>query len=71
MTCAHLPVRIQRSQTPAWVNVALTDSTHGVMTAFEIVTVRVTDEDGMEGVGYTYTTGRNGGPTYPGIASQH
>ena len=46
------------------LDVALTDSTHGVMTAFEIVTVRVTDEDGVEGVGYTYTTGRNGGAIY-------
>ena len=33
------------------LEVALTDSTHGTMTAFEIVTVRVTDSDGMEGVG--------------------
>lgn len=40
--------------------VALSDSTHGTMTAFEIVTVRVTDADGQEGVGYTYTTGHNG-----------
>ncbi|MEM8975637.1 MAG: mandelate racemase/muconate lactonizing enzyme family protein [Pseudomonadota bacterium] len=46
------------------LDVALTDSTHGVMTAFEIVTVRVTDTDGIEGVGYTYTTGRNGGAIY-------
>ena len=37
------------------------DSTHGVMTSFELVTVRVFDADGQEGVGYTYTTGRNGG----------
>lgn len=41
--------------------VALSDSTHGTMTAFEVVTVRVTDADGQEGMGYTYTTGRNGG----------
>lgn len=41
--------------------VALTDSTHGVMTAFEIATVRVVDADNVEGVGYTYTTGHNGG----------
>src|SRR5688572_28721219 len=39
----------------------LSDSTHGVMTAFELVTVRVRDTDGAEGTGYTYTTGRNGG----------
>ncbi len=41
--------------------VALSDSTHGTITAFEVITIRVTDADGMEGVGYTYTTGRNGG----------
>jgi len=41
--------------------VALSDSTHGVMTAFEVITVRVKDADGQEGVGYTYTTGHNGG----------
>jgi L-alanine-DL-glutamate epimerase-like enolase superfamily enzyme len=43
------------------LDVPLSDSTHGVMEAFELVTVRVTDEDGETGVGYTYTTGRNGG----------
>ena len=35
--------------------VALSDSTHGTMTAFELITVRVRDADGEEGVGYTYT----------------
>ncbi len=39
----------------------LTDSTHGAMLAFEIVTARVRDGDGAEGVGYTFTVGRNGG----------
>ena len=39
----------------------LTDSTHGEMHGFEIVTCRVFDRDGAEGVGYTFTTGRNGG----------
>ncbi len=39
----------------------LSDSTHGVMTGFELVTVRVRDADGAEGLGYTYTTGHNGG----------
>ncbi len=43
------------------LEVALSDSTHGTMTAFELVTVRVRDADGAEGVGYTFTTGRNGG----------
>lgn len=39
----------------------LTDSTHGEMRAFELCTVRVRDADGAEGVGYTFTVGRNGG----------
>ena len=38
----------------------LSDSTHGLITAFEVVTARVRDADGVEGVGYTYTTGHNG-----------
>jgi L-alanine-DL-glutamate epimerase-like enolase superfamily enzyme len=39
----------------------LTDSTHGEMSAFELNTVRIRDGEGAEGVGYTYTVGRNGG----------
>ena len=38
----------------------LSDSTHGAMDAFELLTVRVRDADGAEGVGYSYTVGRNG-----------
>lgn len=40
---------------------ALTDSMHGAMTGFEVVTARVTDSHGAEGVGYTFTCGVNGG----------
>jgi L-alanine-DL-glutamate epimerase-like enolase superfamily enzyme len=40
--------------------VVLSDSTHGEMRAFELNTVRLTDAEGAEGVGYTYTAGRNG-----------
>src|SRR3954468_18024081 len=43
------------------LTVALSDSTHGEIKAFELVTCRVRDADGAEGVGYTYTVGRNGG----------
>lgn len=32
----------------------LTDSMHGVMDSFELVTVRIRDSDGVEGLGYTY-----------------
>ena len=38
----------------------LSDSTHGTMLDFELNTLRVRDADGAEGVGYTYTCGRNG-----------
>ena len=48
----------------------LSDSTHGVMTAFELVTVRVRDTDGAEGTGYTYTTGRNGGAIHSILARE-
>ncbi len=40
--------------------VPLSDSTHGNMANFELVTIRVRDVDGIEGTGYTYTVGRNG-----------
>src|SRR5438067_8017598 len=40
--------------------VVLSDSTHGSIAAFELVTVRIRDADGAEGTGYTYTVGRNG-----------
>src|SRR3954469_18690623 len=40
--------------------VVLSDSTHGLIPAFELNTVRVRDADGAEGVGYTFTVGRNG-----------
>ena len=40
--------------------VALSDSTHGTIRGFELVTVRVRDADGAEGVGYTYTVGAGG-----------
>jgi L-alanine-DL-glutamate epimerase-like enolase superfamily enzyme len=40
--------------------VTLSDSTHGQMTHFELVTVRIRDEGGREGSGYTFTVGTNG-----------
>src|ERR1700761_4612966 len=43
------------------LSVTLSDSTHGEITAFEMITVRVRDADGTEGVGYTSTVGRTGG----------
>ncbi len=41
--------------------VVLSDSTHGDMTHFGLVTVRLRDSDGLEAMGYTYTVGNIGG----------
>jgi L-alanine-DL-glutamate epimerase-like enolase superfamily enzyme len=38
----------------------VSDSTHGDQPAFELITVRLTDSEGNEGVGYTYTGGYGG-----------
>src|SRR3954451_8224041 len=38
----------------------LADAVRGDIVAFEIITVRLPDSDGAEGVGYTYTGGHNG-----------
>ena len=56
MKIATLDTALYRIELP----VPLSDSTHGTMTHFELVTVRIRDEDGAEGVGYTYTTGAGG-----------
>ena len=47
---------------------ALSDSTHGTIKGFELVTARVRDADGAEGVGYTYTVGAGGGAVHALIA---
>jgi L-alanine-DL-glutamate epimerase-like enolase superfamily enzyme len=52
------------------LDIPLTDSTHGVMDAFELITTRIRDADGAEGVGYTYTTGRNGGAIHDILARE-
>jgi L-alanine-DL-glutamate epimerase-like enolase superfamily enzyme len=56
MPIAALDTALYRIQLP----VPLSDSTHGTMTHFELVTVRLRDSDGVEGVGYTYTVGTGG-----------
>ena len=40
--------------------VVLSDATHGEMPDFELITVRIRTDSGMEGVGYTYTVGAGG-----------
>ena len=48
--------------------VALSDSTHGTIEGFELITVRVRDADGAEGVGYTYTVGAGGAAVHALLA---
>lgn len=38
----------------------MTDSTHGEMTHFEVVMVRLETDEGIDGLGYTYTIGQGG-----------
>ena len=38
----------------------LEDAKHGAHTHFELVTVTLTDADGLSGTGYTYTGGKGG-----------
>jgi L-alanine-DL-glutamate epimerase-like enolase superfamily enzyme len=59
-------VRVDHYRIP--LPVALSDSTHGTIRGFELVTVRVRDTDGGEGVGYTYTVGTGGAAIHALIA---
>jgi L-alanine-DL-glutamate epimerase-like enolase superfamily enzyme len=56
MKIATLDAALHRIALP----VALSDSTHGTITHFELITVRLRDTDGAEGIGYTYTVGAGG-----------
>jgi L-alanine-DL-glutamate epimerase-like enolase superfamily enzyme len=44
--------------------VVLSDSMHGQMEKFELITCRIADGDGAEGVGYTFTVGMNGAAVF-------
>jgi hypothetical protein len=48
--------------------VALSDSTHGTIKSFELVTARVRDAEGAEGTGYTYTVGAGGAAVHALVA---
>ena len=48
----------------------LSDSMHGAMSAFEIITARVYDSEGAQGIGYTFTCGRNGGAIHDILARE-
>jgi L-alanine-DL-glutamate epimerase-like enolase superfamily enzyme len=55
-------IRVALYQIP--LAIALSDSTHGEIPFFELITVRIKDEDGVEGVGYTYSVGVGGRAIY-------
>jgi L-alanine-DL-glutamate epimerase-like enolase superfamily enzyme len=48
--------------------VTLSDSTHGTIRSFDLVTVRLRDTAGVEGVGYTYTVGAGGAAVHALVA---
>lgn len=48
----------------------LTDSMHGAMTHFGLITVTIRDHDGAEGTGYTYTVGKTGGSAILAMLSE-
>lgn len=52
-------VRVDHFHIP--LPVVLSDSTHGDITGFGLVTVRLLCDSGVEGLGYTYTVGDPGG----------
>jgi L-alanine-DL-glutamate epimerase-like enolase superfamily enzyme len=52
------------------LTVTLSDSTHGTIGAFELITVRVRDTEGAEGVGYTYTVGAGGAAIHALLARE-
>ena len=56
MTIAHVRADHYRIPLP----VTLSDSTHGEISHFEPVTVRIHDAEGAEGLGTNYTVGAGG-----------
>src|SRR5690349_7800474 len=56
MRISSLETGLYRVQLP----VALSDSAHRTMTHYELITVRLRDCEGAEGVGFTYTVGAGG-----------
>ena len=56
-------MKIAQVQTDAYripLPTVLSDSTHGQIAAFQLITVRVRDDEGLTGLGYTYTVGHGG-----------
>lgn len=64
MTIEHVQADLFRIELPQ----PLEDSTHGRMTHFELITCRLRDGQGREGLGYSYTVGAGGGAVHSLIA---
>ncbi|HXV07904.1 MAG TPA: mandelate racemase/muconate lactonizing enzyme family protein [Burkholderiales bacterium] len=60
--------RVQTDHYRIELPVTVSDSTHGQMSHFELITVRVHDTDGAQGTGYTYTVGCNGAAIHATVA---
>jgi L-alanine-DL-glutamate epimerase-like enolase superfamily enzyme len=60
--------RVQTDRYRIELPMTLSDSTHGQMSHFELITVRVHDTDGAQGTGYTYTVGCNGAAIHATVA---
>jgi L-alanine-DL-glutamate epimerase-like enolase superfamily enzyme len=61
-------VKVEYYQVP--LAEVLSDAKHGDHTHFELILCRVTCEDGVEGVGYTYTGGKGGKAIYSLLADE-
>src|SRR5256885_7085542 len=64
-------MRIQRVQADHYfipLPTVLSDSTHGTIRGFELLTVRLHDAEGAVGVGYTYTVGTGGAAVHALVA---
>src|SRR2546425_11235556 len=64
-------MRIQRVQADHYfipLLTVLSDSTHGTIRGFELLTVRLHDAEGAVGVGYTYTVGTGGAVVHSLVA---
>ena len=66
MTIASIQTDLYRIALPE----PLEDATHGRMTHFELITVRLRDAQGTEGLGYSYTVGAGGAAVHSLIARE-
>ncbi len=69
MTIAALTIaEVQADHYRIPLPVTLSDSTHGEISHFELITLRLRDAEGAEGLGYTYTVGAGGAAVHAVLA---